>query len=432
MTTDAYTAGRYIEALRRQAYAETDPARAGALLDELIAAEGALEKSGDGAAETEAETDERGVVGAERLRIRRGIEAIVMPGLDDPSLPTGGVVVDRAKSNGLLGADTTGLLATVTLRMAQVPTAIAHLLDPTSSPLVTCTVDNQGTKPRRVRVSSFVDGYSAPAVTTVELKKKTEHSFDQFPTFFPERVRQIDEITRATLNVLVDDLDTHMIELHVTQPIWLLPRTCAPLAIMDPMTRKSTDTTKYFVAYVTPNAPAIQGFLQHAYDKHPEHKLVGFQGERDGVEPQVRAIFDALKADAGIHYVNSVLSNTLADGLSSQRVRLPRESLENKEANCIDGTVLFASLLEAISLSPAIVLVPGHAFLAWETWTNSNEWRYLEATMIGDNDFDTAVISATTAATRYSEAAKSSGRATLFRLLPVREARSIQGVFPME
>ena len=46
---------------------------------------------------------------------------------------------------------------------------------------------------------------------------------------------------------------------------------------------------------------------------------------------------------------------------------LPRESLADKEANCINGTVLFASLLEGISMSPAIVLVPGHAFLAWET-----------------------------------------------------------------
>jgi len=51
---------------------------------------------------------------------------------------------------------------------------------------------------------------------------------------------------------------------------------------------------------------------------------------------------------------------------------------------------MFASLLEQIGLHPVIVIVPGHAFLGWETWENSNEYEYLEATMVGYSDFDTA------------------------------------------
>ncbi len=69
---------------------------------------------------------------------------------------------------------------------------------------------------------------------------------------------------------------------------------------------------------------------------------------------------------------------------------LPRESLEDKQANCIDGAVLFATLLEAASLNPALVIVPGHAFVAWETWSGSNVWNYLETTMIGTHSFQEA------------------------------------------
>jgi hypothetical protein len=38
----------------------------------------------------------------------------------------------------------------------------------------------------------------------------------------------------------------------------------------------------------------------------------------------------------------------------------------------------------------AIVLVPGHAFLGWQTWRNKDDWRFLETTMIGTADFDAA------------------------------------------
>ena len=77
-------------------------------------------------------------------------------------------------------------------------------------------------------------------------------------------------------------------------------------------------------------------------------------------------------------------------GQVTQRTRLPRESLRHKSANCIDGTVLMASLLEAASLQPAIVLVPGHAFVGWETWEGTDEWDYLETTMIASHDFEAA------------------------------------------
>ena len=42
----------------------------------------------------------------------------------------------------VLGAQTTGLNAEVNLRMAQVPTAIYHLLDTNDYPLLSCTVTN--------------------------------------------------------------------------------------------------------------------------------------------------------------------------------------------------------------------------------------------------------------------------------------------------
>jgi len=248
------------------------------------------------------------------------------------------------------------------------------------------------------------------------------------PTLFPNSIRDLTELSRATVNVLVKDLDGN-VETHVTEPVWMLARTTLPFSMLNPQTNAWENFFEYFGVYVTPNAPSLMRFLREAAALHPQHTLVGYQGglpdhSDEIITPQVKALYDALKG-AGITYVNSMLSLSPQQGVSSQRVRLPRESLEDKEANCIDGTVLLASLLEGISLNPAICVVPGHAFLAWETWDNYDEWRYLETTMIGTNFFEDALKEGKRKADYY-------GGAKQLQLLRLRDLRAQKGILPME
>ncbi len=115
-----------------------------------------------------------------------------------------------------------------------------------------------------------------------------------------------------------------------------------------------------------------------------------------------------------------------------QRIRLPRETLEKRSANCIDGTVLMASVLEAASLNPAIVLVPGHAFLAWEMQNGSNEWDYLETTLIGSREFEVAQKVGRTRAEQFQAKAAGEANKRMFRLLSIPGLRVNNGVLPME
>ena len=190
--------------------------------------------------------------------------------------------------------------------------------------------------------------------------------------------------------------------------------------------------TPYLGAFVTPNAPAIMTFLREVARRHPDGQLIGYQVGPDRVEPQVRAVFEALKGH-GITYVNSVLAMTPEQGLHGQRVRLPRESLADKEANCIDGTVLFASLLEAMSMEAAVVVVPGHAFVGWRTWRSElSAWRYLETTMIGSRTFEEACTSGEGTAKEYEGMAAAAGEALYFRRWALPALRAGRGIFPME
>ena len=340
-----------------------------------------------------------------------------------------GVIVDNRVDRGLLGPETTKLEVQLALGMEYLPTSIWHLLTAEMLPLVRCKVRNaESDKTRRLRISTHVDGYSALAVDTVELEAQKEHEFLQLPVMRPAAMASVTELTRATLNVLVEDLDRagSPVELHRTVPVWLLARTSAPLAIEDPATGKLRDTSPFFGAFVTPNAPAVMGLLRDAAARHPDGQLVGYQGD---VPSQVEAVFETLKADVKLTYVDSVLTSSPDEGFPDQRVRLPRESVETKVANCLDGTVLYASLLEAASLSAAIVVVPGHAFLGWETGEDSGEWRYLETTLTNTVPFQQACDAAQRTADHYETLG--TGVEGL-RRWPVRVLRSKLRITPME
>jgi hypothetical protein len=352
-----------------------------------------------------------------------------------------GVIAAERQLN-VLGEGSTGLVATLEIRMAQVPTSIYHLLKAQDDALVQGTIENRSTAPvRRVRVTTVVDGYSVPAVDTYEIPKNAPPAkVRHLPTLLPDRISGLDEVTRATVTVLVEDIggpdgthppDQPVIELHRSQPVWLLARTSVPFTVKDPGTETWRDLSRYFGAFVTPNDPAVMAFLRTAATRHPDKQLVGYQVGNAGVEEQVKAVYDALRQDAGITYINSVIAFSPEDGTTGiQRVRRPAESLADHEANCIDGVVLMASILEAASLNAGIVVIKGHSFLAWQPQASVDAWDYVETTMLGSAEFAPAHDRGRQVAQALEPAATAANDPTIFRRWPVRELRA-QGIMPI-
>src|SRR6202043_4092013 len=63
------------------------------------------------------------------------------------------------------------------------------------------------------------------------------------------------------------------------------------------------------------------------------------------------------------------------------------QSIAMSQANCVDGTVLFASLLRKVGINPALVTHPDHMYLAFNLNNSENEDEQelmgLETTDIG-------------------------------------------------
>ncbi|MEY5060765.1 MAG: hypothetical protein RIS45_686, partial [Planctomycetota bacterium] len=77
----------------------------------------------------------------------------------------------------------------------------------------------------------------------------------------------------------------------------------------------------------------------------------------------------------GLRYQNL----TAADGLA-QRCRLVHESISSKNANCLDGTVLLASFIEAMGIDSYLVLLPRHALVCAD---GGDQWIFIETTGLG-------------------------------------------------
>jgi hypothetical protein len=48
-------------------------------------------------------------------------------------------------------------------------------------------------------------------------------------------------------------------------------------------------------------------------------------------------------------------------------------------------------LLELANVEPVIAIVPAHAFVGWRTWRGIDQFNFLETTMTGTEDFESAL-----------------------------------------
>ena len=350
----------------------------------------------------------------------------------------------RGNADGLPGLKQSGapdVEVLIDLRMPSVPTSLARLFAVDGAPLVSVRVRNGSAKPRRLCIESAVEGFTAHASTTITCPPGEQQLVEQFPTFFPDAVAKLDEFCVATLAIEVHDLEQNSVLLRKSLPVRLLARQTAVLYQLDPPSGEYRDYRHTLGAWITPNARPVLELLRAAADFSSLRAMSGYQVDEAGVLEHVRAVFEALKA-AAIVYVNSVDAFGGVDGQFLQRIRTPSESLACKSANCVDGTVLMASLLEATGIEAAIVLVPGHAYLGWlkhkpadvELGTLAPElerpeqhltsWDCLETTLIGSGTFELARAHALEATARFHQS-------DVLTILPVAALRR-RNVTPLE
>ena len=151
---------------------------------------------------------------------------------------------------------------------------------------------------------------------------------------------------------------------------------------------KFHDTGIFFAAYVNEENPMIDKLLREALNTRIVNRFLGYQaGKAEAVDKQVYALWNVLQKR---NFRYSSISNTSLSSnvVFSQRVRTFDDALQSSQINCVDGSVLFASLLRAINIEPILIRIPGHMFVGYYTDSSHKNINFLETTMIGDVDLN--------------------------------------------
>jgi hypothetical protein len=203
----------------------------------------------------------------------------------------------------------------------------------------------------------------------------------------------------------------------------------APLAVMTP--RGVERLLWVFTAYVTEDAAWLDELIKEAFAGMNAGAL-GYQVNAAGVDAQVAAVYNMLKK-RGVKYSSITTTSSTAERVGSQIVRFPSDSIRTAQANCVDGTVLMASLLRKMGIEPIIVTGPGHALLGYfrqpppTKQGEKPDFAFVETTMIADAPFADAVKQGFAVVNNWAE---KHGEDPRFQLMSVFRARE-SGVAPI-
>lgn len=149
------------------------------------------------------------------------------------------------------------------------------------------------------------------------------------------------------------------------------------------------DLNYVYLSYVNENHPLITEtiipeILQDGNIKH----ITGYQAvqgeDYSSVYNQVYAVWHYFNKNK--FYYCDIKSNFKEGSLphiSAQYVRSFSDVYKTKQANCVDGTILFASILTRMGISSYLVTTPNHCFLAFSLDGSDDKLAFLETTLLG-------------------------------------------------
>lgn len=238
-----------------------------------------------------------------------------------------------------------------------------------------------------VTVEISIEGFMKPSRWKGVIKRTTREGEARI---FPKaawdyaallRMRQ-ERPVNATFKVTVDGNELPE-ELEIFQMKSL--NDCPFYVLLDEEEEEFDDISWLFAAYVNENHPQVDLILKEALATGLVDSFTGYQtDDEEQVRLQVFAIWNALQR-RGIQY-SDVSTTTPSNGVVSQSVRFLDESINSSQANCVDGSVLMASVLRKIGIDAYLVMVPGHCHLAYALSNDDDaDLEGLETTMLGDN-----------------------------------------------
>lgn len=245
------------------------------------------------------------------------------------------------------------------------------------------TVAYRSDSPLTLLISLSIQGFSQPETHTVSAAARTQSTGFIPPLLNSQALRHLTADNDTSLQVHVTDTAGH--EYYLDD---------SPLLLHSRWQMQWTAGNRLRIAaWVTPGDPAIAQLLTSAANHlaiqlpPAPSALVGYTNATPrSVRDQVDAIFDALRLDYHMRYIQASVPYAGPGDTSTglQVVRLPAEALQEQSGMCVELTVLLASAVESIGLHAEIVMIPGHAFLGVAVTPGDSHFEYWDAVQVNN------------------------------------------------
>lgn len=251
-------------------------------------------------------------------------------------------------------------------------------------PVAVLSVANTSNKAVLQVITAEVKGWSDELRETAVIGPHEVRTFNLDPSLLA-RAYDNTEIHSATLVVEVED--------PATGHTFAQQKAVMIHSAYDLFWGRKFANAQLLARWVTPHDDKVLQLVSHAERLVPGGRLRGYNPApgvniAKQVRAQAMAVFNAMRR-TGISYVSSIYTyGNYPD--ETQRIRLPRETLELSNANCIDVSVAYASALENLGMKPVVVIVPGHAFTGVRLGPNSQDILYLDLTVLPTGSFAAA------------------------------------------
>jgi hypothetical protein len=315
---------------------------------------------------------------------------------------------------------------------------VAHLYPKNVTPLgptATLRLYNIGDKPLQVHAEVTLSGVADPLGKSVTLYKGVRQVLKLTPTLKADlKIDSVKDTQAADVGYKITNVADGSVLYEETRKTTVEPRDRLPtfLRVHD---GDNKPVRELAAAWVTPTAKAVALVLDAAKKRVPGAQFTGTEGP---TFPQVLAVWDELRA-RGVSFVRD--PGVDSEGTHMQIARLPADVLAAGSGNALEGSLVFAALLEAIGLDVILVNVPGHAFIGWfpssadrgtgamksAVTSPMGKVFFLETTMVKAGPADAAVLRGDAEyVERASARSFADGRASALQLSKIRKA----GVLP--
>jgi hypothetical protein len=229
---------------------------------------------------------------------------------------------------------------------------------PLTGGLVTLRLTNVFAKPLTVRVEVSLSGVAEPIGKSVTVVKGRRETMRMTPPLRADfRVHALKSEEKSDLGYKVSSVDGQVLY-EDSRKVTLLPHDQLPFALQMHQTDEKL-VPELAALWITPTSKTVVELIDAAKRRAPDGQFASVQGL---TLPQVQALWDELRG-RGFSFTRDPTLDS--EARRSHPASLPAEVIGTESGHALEGSLLFATLLEGIGLDVVLVRVPGHAFVGW-------------------------------------------------------------------